>query len=166
MRLSSTIFGLLLFGLLSCSPDNVIAPSKNDPILSTSFQDDPSISTLNGTWKVYCFENISTHTVEYKTKDNSGGKDIIVEFDDTKDPNRFSGIKSTNSFGGEFAYASSRQFKLGGVVSTLMGQPRWADEFDKIVLEGLYNDVTFIISKDMLRIYYDNHTKSVTLIKD
>jgi len=144
MRLRSTIFRLLAFGLLSCSHENIVVPSKNNPILSTSFQDDPSISTLNGTWKVYCFENISTHTVEYQTKDNSGGKDIIVEFDDTRDPNRFSGIKSTNSFGGEFAYASSRQFKLSGVVSTLMGQPRWADEFDKVILDGLYGDVTLL----------------------
>ena len=166
MRPSSTIIGLLLLTQLSCSPDDAdISPPEDDTSISPYFTDDPSISTLNGTWKVYCYENFATKTVEFKTQENSGGQDIIVEFDDTKDPNSFSGVKATNRFGGEFQYVSSREFKLKGVISTLAGQPKWADEFDKVIFDGIYGDVTFTINNKMLCIWYFYGTKSVTLIK-
>ena len=166
MRSSLVIISLLLLGQLSCSNDDIDNSPTPDPSIPASFNDDPSISTLNGLWKVYSFENLTANTIEYKTLKNSGGQDIIVEFDDTKAPHGFSGIKTTNSFGGEFNYLGSRQFKLKGVVSTLAGQPTWADEFDKLVGYGLYEEVTFIINDEMLRIYYSYNTKSVTLIKE
>jgi hypothetical protein len=168
MRLGVVIVSLLLLGQLSCSDGDIDASPTPDPYPSipASFNDDPSITTLNGTWKVYSFENLPANTIEYKTRKNSGGQDIIVEFNDTKDPHGFSGIKTTNSFGGEFNYVGARQFKLKGVISTLAGQPAWADEFDKMVTYGLYKEVTFIINDEMLRIYYRFNTKSVTLIKE
>ena len=170
MRPGLAIIFLLLVGQLSCSDgdiDTSPTPVPSIPAsIPASFTDDPSISTLNGTWKVYSFENLPANTIEYKTRKNSGGQDIIVEFNDTKDPHGFSGIKTTNSFGGEFNYVGARQFKLKGVISTLAGQPAWADEFDKMVTYGLYKEVTFIINDEMLRIYYRFNTKSVTLIKE
>ena len=166
MRLPATIIGLLLLGQLSCSPDDADTfPPVDDASISPYFTDDLSISTLNGTWRVYCYENFTTHTLEFKTHENSGGQDIIVEFDDTTDPNLFSGIKTSNSFSGEFDYVSSREFKLKGVISTLAGQPKWADEFDNVIFDGLYGDVTFTINDEMLCIRYFYNTKSVTLLK-
>jgi hypothetical protein len=166
MKFGLVIFSLLLLAQLSCS-DNAVDPSSTpDPSIPASFNDDPSIYTLNGTWKVHSFENLTSNAIEYKTQKNSGGQDVIVEFNDTKDPHGFSGIKTTNSFGGEFEYAGSRQFKLEGVISTLAGQPKWVDEFDKFIVYALHKEVTFIINEEMLRIYYDYNTKSVTLIKE
>jgi len=166
MRVGLVIVSLLLLGQLSCSDNNVDTPTTPDPSIPASFNDDPSISTLNGAWKVYSFENLTANTIEYKTQKNSGGQDIIVEFNDTKDPHGFSGIKTTNSFGGEFNYVGARQFKLKGVISTLAGQPAWADAFDKMIEYGINKEVTFIINDEMLRIYYGFNTKSVTLIKE
>ena len=165
MRPGQLIFSLFLLGLLSCSDGDIESPPTPDPSIPAFFNDDPSISTLNGTWKVYSFENLISNTIEYKTRKNSGGQDIIVEFNDAKDPHGFTGIKTTNSFGGEFNYVSSRQFKLKGVISTLAGQPKWADEFDKFIVYGLNKEVKFIINEEMLRIYYDYDTKSATLIR-
>ena len=166
MRPGLVIISLLILGQLSCSDDNMDTAPTPDPSIPASFNDDPSISTLNGTWKVYSFENLTANTIEYKTQKNSGGQNIIVEFNDATNPHAISGIKTTNSFGGEFEYVASRQFKLKGVVSTLAGQPVWADEFDKLVGYGLYKEVTFIINHEMLRIYYSYNSKSVTLIKE
>ena len=165
MRFSCVLIGLLLLGQFGCSPDDDVAPIDDTPSISPYFKDDPSISTLNGTWKVYCFENLISRTLEFKTHENSRGQDIIVEFDDTKDPKSFSGMKTTNGFAGEFNYVGSRQFKLKKVISTLIGQPPWGDEFDKVISEGHNNEITFTINNDMLCIWYAFKTKTVTLIK-
>jgi hypothetical protein len=165
MRVTLAILSLLLFGQVSCSDDTVEpSPATGDKI-PESFNDDPSITTLNGTWKVYSFENLDTHMVEYKTQQNSNGQDIVVEFNDTKDPHGFSGINTTNVFGGEFVYAGSRRFKLKGVISTLAGQPEWGDNFSELIRYAHYDEVTFIINDEILRIYYNFRLKSVTLVK-
>jgi hypothetical protein len=148
------IIGLIIIGQISCS---------NEDFDINSFKDDPFITTLNGTWRVISFEDFSTNTVEYKTQENSWGKDIIVTFNDNLDPNLFSGKVTTNSVEGEFDYVGQRQFKLNRYGTTYAGQPEWADKFGIAVLDG---NVTFIINRGGLRIYYDNKTKSVTLTKD
>ncbi len=149
-----TVVGLLIIGLLSCSEDDFDI---------NSFRDDSSITTLNGTWKVLSFENFNDKKVEFKNQENSWGYDIIVTFDDTKNPNEFSGGNTTNSVFGEFDYVGSRQFKLHRLGTTYVGQPEWADKFSQAVLEG---NVNFIINSARLRIYYDNRSKSVTLAKE
>lgn len=154
MRTWTVIIGLVLFGQLSCSDED----------LDTKiFNDDPSITTLNGTWKVVSFEDLTTNTTEFKTQDNSWGKDIIVTFNDNLNPKLFSGKVTTNSVVGEFDYVGTRQFKLSRYGSTFVGQPVWADKFGVAMTDG---DVPFKINRERLRIYYDNKTKSVTLTKE
>ena len=142
------IIGLFVLGQWSCSDDDF---------------DDASITTLNGTWKVASFEDATTGKVEHKTQENSWGYDIVVSFDDTTDPKIFSGTVTTNSVTGEFDYVGTRQFKLLRYGSTMIGQPAWADKFGSAVLG---ENVTFKINNKQLRIYYDNHTKSVTLVRE
>lgn len=154
MKIRTTIVGLLLLGLISCSSDDIDI---------NSFRDDSSITTLNGTWKVVSFEDLTTNMTEFKTQENSWGKDIIVTFNDNLDPNLFSGKVTTNSVQGEFEYAGQRQFTLSRYGSTFAGQPVWADKFGTAVLDG---NVTFAINSEKLRIYYDNKTKSVTLTRE
>jgi hypothetical protein len=152
MKLRVTL-GFIVLGLLSCSEDEF---DVND------FRDDQSITTLNGTWKVISFEDFNSQKVEFKTQENSWGYDIIVTFNDTVDPNEFSGRNTTNSVFGEFDYIDRRQFKLRRLGTTFVGQPEWADDFGTAVLDG---NVTYKINTGRLRIYYDNKQKSVTLVK-
>ena len=154
MRIRTTIIGLVLLGQLSCS---------NEDIDINSFNDDPSITTLNGTWKVISFEDITANNIEYKTQENSWGKDITVTFNDNLNPKLFSGKVTTNSVEGEFDYVGVRQFKLSRYGSTFVGQPVWADKFGVAMTDG---DVSFKINRERLRIHYDNKTKSVTLTKE
>jgi hypothetical protein len=154
MKIWTVIIGLILFGHLSCSTEDLDI---------RTFNDDSSITTLNGTWKVVSFEDLTTNKTEFKTQDNSWGKDIIVTFNDNLNPKLFSGKVTTNSVEGEFDYVGTRQFKLSRYGSTFVGQPVWADKFGVAMTKG---DVPFKINRDRLRIYYDNQTKSVTLTKD
>ena len=151
MRTQATIIGLLLLGQLSCSDDNIDI---------SSFKDDSSISTLNGTWRVYSFENFTTNSVEYRTQENSWDKYITVTFDDTQNPKELSGTNITNTILGEFDYVGQRQFKMNTLSTTQVGQPKWADKFTDAVLD---NEVSFKINDRQLRIYYENKTKSMTL---
>ena len=154
MRVKTLIIVFALFGLLSCSKEDVDI---------NSFNDDSSITTLNGTWKVLSFEDYTDNSRELKTQENSRGLDIIINFDDTKDPNELSGKNTTNSVSGEFEYIGTRKFKVSNYFTTRVGQPVWADKFNQAILDG---DVNFKINGTELQIYYDNETKSVTLTKD
>lgn len=154
MLTRTVIIGLIISGQLSCS---------NDDIDISSFRDDSSITTLNGTWKVVSFEDFTANSVEYKTQENSWGKDIVVTFNDNLNPKLFSGTVTTNSVEGEFEYVGLRQFRLSRYGTTFVGQPIWADKFGTAMLDG---DVPFKINTERLRIYYDNKTKSVTLTRE
>jgi len=150
----AAIITLMLVGQFSCSKDNINV---------NTFQDDPLVTTLNGTWKVISFEDLSKNTSELKSQENSWGYDIVVKFDDNKDPHEFSGVNTTNSVFGEFDYIGLRKFKLRRLGTTFVGQPKWGDEFSKAVLDV---DVTFKINNGRLRIYYYGQTRSVTLTRE
>jgi hypothetical protein len=150
MRIAVTV---LLLVQLSCT---------NDDVDISSFNDDTSITTLNGTWRVTSFENFTTGTAEHKTQNNSWDKDIIVTFDDTKNPRELSGTNITNKIHGKFDYVGDRQLRMSNVISTYAAQPEWADKFTEAIGGS---DLTFKINSEALRIYYDNNTNSVTLTR-
>jgi hypothetical protein len=154
MRIRTAIIGLVLFGQLNCS---------NEDVGINSFEDDSSITTLNGTWKVLSFEDISADAIEYKTQENSWDKDIVVTFNDNLNPKLVLGTVTTNSIEGEFEYIGPRQFRLSRYGTTFVGQPVWADKFGAAMVDG---EIPFKINQEKLRIYYDNKTKSVTLTKE
>ena len=143
-----------LIGQLSCS---------NEDFNINSFNDDSSVTTLNGTWKVVSFENYTDNSREFKNQENSRGLDIIINFDDTKDPGELSGTNTTNTVFGEFEYIGIRRFKITGYGSTYVAQPVWADQFNQAILDG---EMNFRINVTGLRIYYDNETKSVSLTRE
>ncbi|MFZ6014428.1 MAG: hypothetical protein ACOYXT_29080 [Bacteroidota bacterium] len=152
MRIETAIIALVCFGQLGCS---------NESFDINSFKDDHSITTLNGTWKVISFENYADNRREFKNEENSRGLDITINFNDTKDPNELSGTNTTNTVLGEFEYTGTRKFKITNYGTTEIAQPVWADKFNHAILSG---EVDFKINRIGLRIYYDNKTKSVTLI--
>lgn len=153
-RIRAAIIGFVLFGQLSCS---------NEDFDINSFNDDSSITTLNGTWKVLSFENYTNNSREFKNQENSRGLDIIINIDDTKNPNALSGTNTTNTVFGEFEYIGARKFKMTDYGTTEVAQPVWADKFNQAIVDG---EVNFKINVMGLRIYYDNETKSVTLTRE
>ena len=105
------------------------------------------------------FKNLRTK----RTQEDSRGLDIIIKFDDTKDPNELSGTNTTNTVFGEFEYFGTRKFKVNNYGTTEVAQPVWADKFNQAIIDG---EVNFKINVTGLRIYYDNDAKSVTLTRD
>ncbi len=152
MRLAN--LSLILVVLLSCSDEQLDV---------NSFVDDQSITSLNGQWKVFSFEDYTNNKREFKTQANSRGLDIIVSFDESKSPNTVSGKNTTNTIEAEFEYKGARKIKISNYTSTLVAQPVWADQFNGAILDG---EVTYKINAANLRIYYSNHTKSVTLKRE
>lgn len=136
--------GLLSIGLISCTND--------------TFD-----NSLNGSWTVFSFENLTTGTTEFKTQENSWDKEINVKFDNSANPKTISGMNITNQFFGEISNTGQNQFKVSNLMSTEVGQPRWADEFIVAILD---QGLTFRINNDRLVIKYDNSTKSMTLKRD
>jgi len=153
MKLQLTIIGLALLGQLSCSDNDIDI---------NSFRDDLSVTTLNGTWRVDSFEDITTGTIEYKTQENSWDREIIVKFDDTKSPKELSGTNISNTILGEFDYVGQRQFIMTNLSTTQVNQPGWADKFTEAIVDM---NITFRVNTKQLRIYYNNQTKSVTLTR-
>jgi hypothetical protein len=151
-------FVIIAIAMLGCSDDEVKHPSFD----INFFEDDPNIQSINGIWKVISFEDYSNKSVEVATEENSSGLDILVTFDDTKNPKTVSGKNTSNYVSGIFDYVSTRSLKTDGLVSTKAGQPTWADQF----LSVFYNATAdFIVSENRLRIYFDGKNRSVTFSK-
>jgi hypothetical protein len=144
MKRLSLAIGLFLIGILSCTNE--------------TFD-----NSLNSSWKVFSFENLTTGTIEFKNQENSWNKEIKVKFDETVNPKTISGTNITNQIFGEFSFVGQNQFKVSNLGSTEVNQPRWADEFLTAILD---QNLTFKITNDRLVIYYDNKSKSVTLTRD
>ena len=151
MNRTTRIALLLVMSIAGCSKQEIDIHA---------FTDDPTITTLNGNWKVRSFEDFTQNTVEFKTQENSRGLDIIITFDDSKQLYELSGQNTTNTIAAEFEYTGDRHFEISHVASTEVAQPRWADQFIDAILDG---DLRYKINTTLLRIYYDNESKSVTL---
>lgn len=152
MNLWRLVFGLILIGFGSCSSDDL-----------HSFRDDSSINSINGTWKVKSFEDLQTHVIDIPNEENSWGRDIIVTFDDSRQPNVLTGENTTNTIAGEFAYIGLREFKIKGLFSTKVNQPEWADKFTTAILAS---DIEYEINSTQLKIYYNSKSKSMTLTRE
>jgi hypothetical protein len=153
-----SFFVIIAIAMSGCSDDEVKHPSFD----INFFKDDPNIQTINGTWKVISFEDYSNKSVEVATDENSSGLDILITFDDTKNPKTISGKNTTNYVRGTFDYVSTRSLKTDGLVSTEIVQPPWADQFLSVFQNATAD---FIVSENRLRIYFDEKNRSVTFSK-
>ena len=153
MRVLSII---LIVTLISCADHGI---ERLDSLVQRQ-----QIQSLNGTWKVISFEDLSTQEILLQTQENSWGYDIVITFDDTKDPGKIFGKNTTNSVSGEFEYTSETTFKLNGLNSTKIGQPEWGNKFSAAIFND-NNAVDFEIDNSKLKIYYKNKSNSVTLVK-
>ena len=130
---------------------------KEDDLIDLKIQDDLSISTINGTWKVIAYKELDIKKVITKDSSNSWGFDVIITFDDTVNPLKIAGRNTTNSIFGEFEYINDRSVRILTLGSTYVGQPEWGDKFIDLVSES---DLIFEVNESQLRIVNNQKQRS------
>ncbi|HEY0741002.1 MAG TPA: hypothetical protein VGD40_06040 [Chryseosolibacter sp.] len=153
MKAIHSFIAFALLSQVSCSSEDVAFKP---------LEDDPSITTLNGTWKAISFEDYVSGTVETKTQENSWGEDIVLTFDDTTSPGAVRGKITTNAIEATFQYKGARQIHFEDYFTTYVGQPKWADYFKEVILD---EQVAFEINNVYLRIFSSDKSKSVTMLR-
>ena len=148
---------LMLISLL------VLFSCEDESINPASFNDDFSIDSLSGTWKVVSYEDYSSNTIITKTDENSwNGADVIINLNDKTNPPEIWGVNTTNQISGTYQYDPvSRSIEIPPLVSTKVGQPEWGNLFTK----GIHQVKTYKINDKQLRLYYNNSNNSITLVQ-
>jgi hypothetical protein len=123
-----------------------------------SEQDNPAITSINGTWKVIAYEDRVNNTRILKDSANSwGGLDVVLTFEG----NRISGKNTTNQVSGRFSYKGTREISVQEYGGTEISEPKWGMMFG----EAVFKFQTFTISEQHLTFCYNNGQNSVTLEK-
>lgn len=123
---------------------------------NASFEDDPSIQTINGKWVVVSYQDYTPKGPIIRKSDveSWNGMDVILTF--TGDS--IFGRNTTNIVSGKFT-VSGRDFHILYFGGTKIGQPEWGNMFSDVV----YTLETFKISSNQLRLYYNENKNSVNL---
>ena len=133
----------------------IVALSCEKEKINENFQDDPSILTINGKWKVVSYEDFTKSSVIVKNDvDSWNGMDVILTFaNDSID-----GQNTTNTVFGEYSL-SGRNIHIIAYGGTKIAQPLWGNMFSDVV----YRLESFVINEHQLRFYYNDKENSVTL---
>jgi len=135
----------------------IIIFSCEKDMIKMNFEDDQSVSDINGTWIVVSYEDFMNNTVVKKSDvDSWNGLDVILTF--TTDS--LYGRNTTNSVSGNFIL-SERTIQITSYGGTKIGQPEWGNMFSDIV----HDLESYMINKNQLRFYFNNSKNSVTLEK-
>jgi len=135
----------------------IIIFSCERDLIKMNFEDDQSVSDINGTWIVVSYEDFMNNTVVKKSDvDSWNGLDVILTF--TTDS--LYGRNTTNSVSGNFIL-SERTIQITSYGGTKIGQPEWGNMFSDIV----HDLESYMINKNQLRFYFNNSKNSVTLEK-
>lgn len=126
------------------------------------FEDDATISSINGTWTVVSFEDLVSNERAFPSSTTTWDMEITITFDDSENPHHFHGINATNSFSGDYVYVGNRSFRSLLFFTSEVNEPPWARQFRAAVVDPA---LTFKVSNEQLKIYYANQTKSVTLVR-
>ncbi|WKN40952.1 hypothetical protein [Tunicatimonas pelagia] len=149
--------------LIACGLLVLLFGCQDDDLDSINVSDDPSITSLNGTWKVIAYEDLEQGKLITKTEENSWGMDVIVTFDDTTDPPNVSGRNTTNSIGGTFECTGQRLIQTSNIFSTYVGQPKWADKFGEVISKS---ELQFTINSSQLKLSNTTEQLNVVLEKE
>jgi len=141
----------------------VVVACSEDENFDFKIQDDLSISTLNGTWRVVAYKELDTKKVIIKDSINSWGMDIIITFDDSINPAEVKGRNTTNSIFGKFIYINDRSFRILELGTTEVNQPEWANRFVDLVLES---ELVFEVNENQLLIINEQNQLSALLEKN
>ena len=121
----------------------------DDDFESLAIQDDASVLSLNGTWRLVAYEDYRQNEIITKTEENSWGRDVVITFDDTTDPFGINGQNTTNSVFCSFDYTERRSIRVPALGSTYVNQPEWGNLFNRLMRDEL----TFQINTSYLKIY-------------
>ena len=148
MKKIITLFAGIFFIAASCEKDRI-----ND-----NFQDNTSISNINGKWKVVSYEDFEKSSKTVKTDvDSWNGLDVILTFSNDS----IYGYCTTNYMTGKYSL-SGRNIHIISYQGTKIGQPEWGNMWSKVI----YDLESFQVNEHQLRLYYDGAEKSVTLSKE
>jgi hypothetical protein len=138
----------ILITIVSCDKEKV----NND------FQDDETIQTINGKWKVVSYEDYEKSSITVKNDvDSWNGMDVILTFASDS----LYGYCTTNYMTGKYSL-SGRNIHIIHYGGTKIGQPEWGNMFLKVV----YDLESFEVNQHQLRLYYDDSEKSVTFSRE
>jgi hypothetical protein len=134
--------------------------SCEDAEIGPVFADDPSIRSIEGTWQVEYFYDLSAKERIEKSKDNSWGYDIEITFQENTIDTTFAGSNTTNQIAGQYAYRGERTIEILNLSSTFVNQPEWANLFVDAILD---DTVRFAADRETLRFYYEDDSRYVSL---
>lgn len=148
MKKIITLFAGILFITASCEKDRI----------NENFQDNTSISNIDGKWKVVSYEDYEKSSKTVKTDvDSWNGLDVILTFANDS----IHGYCTTNYMTGKYSL-SGRNIHIISYQGTKIGQPEWGNMWSKII----YDLESFQVNAHQLRLYYDGAEKSVTLSRE
>jgi hypothetical protein len=151
MKTLITLLSLLMLMVAACKKDDVTP-------LTNEFKDDPSITSIAGTWKVISYDDLVTNKQILKDSANSwGGLDIVLTFDS----NQITGKKTTNTAYGKFAYQAPREITIQEFGGTEINEPQWG----RLFAEAVFKFQEFEVNEQYLRLFYNGRKNSVTLQK-
>ena len=145
MKKLSLVIICIFIVALSCEKDKI----------NENFQDDPSILTINGKWKVVSYEDFAKGSVTVKNDvDSWNGMDVTMTFANDS----IHGQNTTNTVFGEYSL-SGRNIHIITYGGTKIAQPLWGNMFSDVI----YRLESFAINEHQLRLYYNDKENSVTL---
>ncbi len=151
LKIIFTLFSAVMLLVTGCKKDDVIPPASD-------FRDDPSITSIAGTWKVISYDDLIANSQILQDSANSwGGLDIVLTFD----ANQITGRKTTNTVWGRFSYQAPREVKIEEFSGSEINEPQWGKMFDGAVSHFK----EFEVNSQYLRFFYNDRKNSVTLQK-
>lgn len=144
--------------------------------------DDPSISTLAGTWKVVSYENYSDSSALIRSELSSAvnGKDIVLTFGGNLSGGSLTGHTLVNEVDGTYQVgdekggntgtnpnsAASRNVKVFfGATKAGVGPAGSPDQQWEGNIWNLDEASNYVVNSKYLRIFYANNSKSITFVK-
>lgn len=149
MKSLNIFFLSILMVLLSC----------NEEVPSIDFQDDPSITSIEGNWKLIQIFDADGEIIT-KTEDNSWGYDVAFTIDDNGDPFEIYGKNTTNQIFGGFDYLEGRAVQVYAIGTTYVNQPEWGNKFSKVFYSA---KLTYSVNSDWLRLRNEEEGMEILL---
>jgi hypothetical protein len=128
-------------------------------ILGACNKDNTTTDTLNGTWKLLKYHNLTTGTSESEPPNIS--RSIIIEFSENRIKGNMNGHTVTNTVGGEYELLQDNKMKTLSFGGTKVGEPNWGDKFwDAIQVASSYRR-----QSDKLYIHFNADTEKMEFKK-
>ena len=128
-------------------------------ILGACNKDNTTTDTLNGTWKLLKYHNLTTGTSESEPSNIS--RSIIIEFSDNSIKGNMNGHTVTNTVGGEYELLQDNKMKTLSFGGTKVGEPNWGDKF----WDAIHAASSYRRQSDKLYIHFNAETEKMEFKK-